>query len=426
MSDREIVVEASNVSKKFRLYTERNHSLKATVMRGKRAVSEDFWALRDVSFDVARGETFGLIGENGSGKSTMLKCLTKILRPEVGTVTVEGKVSALLELGAGFHPELSGRENVFLNGAILGLSQKELRRRFDEIVEFAGIQRFIDEPVRNYSSGMYVRLGFSVAINVDPDVLLVDEVLAVGDENFQRKCNEKFAQLKHAGKTIILVSHALGTVQTMCDRVAWFDSGRLRDVGKPNEVISEYSSAVQVDRTVDEQGHNRWGSGEGKITKAEFFDEHGRPTERLLSGARTTLRIHYDMQEPLERPIFVLSIKTVEGFVISGPTSRDGGCVPERLSGRGIVEVTFDPLPLLPGTYDLSVALQDYRHLHAYDTRQDLVRFDVDRGPLTESSGVVSLGGRWRVEEDSPGSVLRSGAGPAGLEEATAPADRSS
>ena len=196
-------------------------------MRGRRVIAEDFWALRDVSFEVYEGETFGLIGENGSGKSTMLKCLTKILRPDEGTVAVNGKVSALLELGAGFHPELSGRENVFLNGAILGLSQKELRRRFDEIVDFAGVGAFIDEPVKNYSSGMYVRLGFSVAINVDPDVLLVDEVLAVGDEAFQRKCNEKFAELRNQGKTIVLVSHGLGTVQNLCDRVAWFSHGHL-------------------------------------------------------------------------------------------------------------------------------------------------------------------------------------------------------
>lgn len=409
MNGRDVVVEATNVSKRFRLYKERNHSLKATVMRGKRAVSEDFWALRDVSFEVYQGETFGLIGENGSGKSTMLKCLTKILRPEVGSVAVVGKVSALLELGAGFHPELSGRENVFLNGAILGLSQRELRQRFDEIVGFAGIERFIDEPVRNYSSGMYVRLGFSVAINVDPDVLLCDEVLAVGDENFQRKCNEKFAQLRQAGKTVILVSHALGSVQTMCDRVAWFDSGRIREIGKPNDVISKYSSTVQVDRSLDEQGHNRWGSGEGKITGVELIDEGGRPIERIRSGAPTTMRIHFEMQEPLEHPTFAISIKTVEGFVVSAPTSRDAECVPERLEGRGVAEITFDPLVLLPGTYDLSVALQDYHLLHSYDVRQDLLRFDVDPGPLSEGEGVVSLGGRWRLrEEEDPPTAVRS------------------
>ena len=240
----EVTVEANHVSKKFKLVHERNQSIKAAIMRGRRTISEDFWALRDVSFQVHRGETFGLIGENGSGKSTMLKCLTRILRPNEGSVRVEGKVSALLELGAGFHPELSGRENVFLNGAILGLSQKELHGRFDEIVDFAGIEQFIDEPVKNYSSGMYVRLGFSVAINVDPDVLFVDEVLAVGDEAFQRKCNEKFAELRRAGKTIVLVSHGLSGVQNLCDRVAWFSHGQLMQVGRPREVIEALEGPI--------------------------------------------------------------------------------------------------------------------------------------------------------------------------------------
>jgi ABC-type polysaccharide/polyol phosphate transport system ATPase subunit len=230
-------VSVEGVSKKYRLFKEHNRSLKATILRGKRIDAEDFWALRDVSFEVAQGETFGLIGENGSGKSTMLKCLTKILRPDTGTIKVNGKVSALLELGAGFHPELTGEENVYLNGAILGLSQKELRRRFDGIVEFAGIDKFIKQPVKDYSSGMYVRLGFSVAINVDPDVLLVDEVLAVGDEAFMRRCSEKFAELKKNGKTIVLVSHSMGSVQNICDRVGWFEHGHLLDVGEPRDVI---------------------------------------------------------------------------------------------------------------------------------------------------------------------------------------------
>jgi ABC-2 type transport system ATP-binding protein len=182
------VITVDHVSKRFRLYHERNQSLKASVLRGGRARFEEFWALDDVSFEVPEGSTFGLIGENGSGKSTLLKCIARILRPDKGSISARGKLSALLELGAGFHPELSGRENVYLNGSILGLSKKQLDERFDEIVAFAGIEHFIDTPVKNYSSGMYVRLGFSVAINVDPDLLLIDEVLAVGDAEFQRKC----------------------------------------------------------------------------------------------------------------------------------------------------------------------------------------------------------------------------------------------
>src|SRR3954449_11009522 len=267
MADPAVIVE--NVSKRFRLYHERNQSVKAAVMRGRRARAEEFWALDDVSFEVPTGTTFGLIGENGSGKSTMLKCIAKILRPDKGSVTVNGKISALLELGAGFHPELSGRENVFLNGAILGLKQKELERRFDDIVDFAGIGQFIDQPVKNYSSGMYVRLGFSVAINVDPDVLLVDEVLAVGDESFQRKCNEKFAELRAQGKTIVLVSHAMVSVHNLCDTVAWMEHGKVKMLGPARAGVDEYSGNVQVDRREDEGDGNRWGSGEGVIEEVE-------------------------------------------------------------------------------------------------------------------------------------------------------------
>ena len=391
------VVEAKDVSKKFKLVHERNNSIKVALLRGRRAITEDFWALRDVSFDVYQGETFGLIGENGSGKSTMLKCLTKILRPTKGSVRVDGKVSALLELGAGFHPELSGRENVYLNGAILGLSQKELRSRFDDIVDFAGIGQFIDEPVKNYSSGMYVRLGFSVAINVEPDVLLVDEVLAVGDEAFQRKCNEKFAELKQAGKTIVLVSHGMVGVQNLCDRVAWFSHGQLMQVGTPRDVIEAYTGTVQTDRAVDEEGHNRWGSGEGRIVGVQFIDAHGEQTTTVHSGEPATLRLEYRMETPIERPVFGLAISTLEGFQVTGPNSRDVGCVPNKLDGKGHVDITFNPLSLLPGSYDLTVSLYDFNCMHPYDFRQNVLRFDVFRGPIKENYGVVSLRGRWQI-----------------------------
>jgi ABC-type polysaccharide/polyol phosphate transport system ATPase subunit len=397
LENRPVVVSAEGVSKKFKLFKERNQTLKAAVVRGHRIIAEDFWALRDVSFEVHEGETFGLIGENGSGKSTMLKCLTKIYRPDEGRVEVEGKISALLELGAGFHPELTGRENVFLNGAILGLGQKELKRRFDEIVDFAGIGPFINEPVKNYSSGMYVRLGFSVAINVDPDVLLVDEVLAVGDEAFQRKCNEKFADLRSQGKTIVLVSHGLSAVQNLCDRVAWFEHGKLMKIGEPREVIEAYVGTVQVDSELDEEGHNRWGSGEARVTEVEMLDSRGRPTTRVRTGDAATIRLHYDMPEPIERPVFGLAFYTLEGFLVSGPNSRDAGCVPEKLSGRGYVDIRFDPLRLLPRTYDLHVSLYDFSLMHPYDFRQNVLRFYVERGPIRDQFGAVSLGGQWQI-----------------------------
>jgi ABC-2 type transport system ATP-binding protein len=397
VTERPEVVEACGVSKKFRLMKERNNSLKATIMRGRRVVSEDFWALRDVSFEVHEGETFGLIGENGSGKSTMLKCLTKILKPTEGTVRVEGKVSALLELGAGFHPELSGRENIFLNGAILGLSQKDLRNRFDEIVDFAGVGPFIDEPVKNYSSGMYVRLGFSVAINVDPDILFVDEVLAVGDEAFQRKCNEKFADLRNAGKTIVLVSHSLGAVENLCDRVAWFSHGHLMRVGDARGVIEAYTDTVAVDRQLDELGHPRWGSGEGQIIGVEWLGDELKPTSRLYGGGQARLRLHYRMHQAVERPVFGVTVRTLDGIEVSAPTSRDVECVPDKLEDDGYVDISFDSMLLLPGTYTLSVFMTDYARLHTYDHRKDLIRFDVERGALFEKSGIVALGGQWSI-----------------------------
>jgi len=235
-----LAVRVDHVSKRFRLYKERNQSLKSAVMRGRTSVHEDFWAVKDTSFDVMTGETFGLVGDNGSGKSTLLKCMAQILYPDRGSITMNGRVAALLEVGSGFHPELSGRENIFLNGSILGMTKREIQAKFDEIVDFSGVGEFIDQPVKNYSSGMYVRLGFSVAINVDPDILLVDEVLAVGDESFQRKCAAKFKEFRDVGKTVIIVSHALGTMIEMCDRVAWLQHGDLLGLGDPAEVIGQY------------------------------------------------------------------------------------------------------------------------------------------------------------------------------------------
>ncbi|WP_104171395.1 MULTISPECIES: ABC transporter ATP-binding protein [unclassified Cryobacterium] len=238
-------VHVDNVSKRFRLYHERNQSIKSAIMRGRRSVHEDFWALTDVTFDVPTGSTFGLIGSNGSGKSTLLKCLAKIYYPEKGSISYKGRIAALLEVGSGFHPELSGRENVFLNGSILGMSKKEITRKFDEIVDFSGVENFIDQPVKNYSSGMYVRLGFAIAINVEPDVLVVDEVLSVGDASFQDKCRQKFIDFKDAGKTVVLVSHSMGQVEDMCDSAAWLRKGELVMVGDAKPTIKAYLDSLQ-------------------------------------------------------------------------------------------------------------------------------------------------------------------------------------
>jgi len=239
-----VAVRVDDVSKSFRMYKERNQTLKAAIMRGRTSVHEDFWALRDVTFDVPEGSTFGLIGSNGSGKSTLLKCLANIYYPTKGTISHFGKIAAMLEVGSGFHGELSGRDNIFLNGSILGMSKKEITRKFDEIVDFSGVEQFIDQPVKNYSSGMYVRLGFAVAINVNPDILVVDEVLAVGDQEFQDKCYQKFRDFRAAGRTVILVSHSMDTVRSMCDHAAWLSHGELRAVGDAQPTIDAYLDSL--------------------------------------------------------------------------------------------------------------------------------------------------------------------------------------
>lgn len=400
----ETAVVADHVSKRFRLYHERNDSLKVTLMRRGRAKYEEFWALNDVSFEVPMGSTFGLIGENGSGKSTLLKCMAKILRPDKGRTEIRGKVSALLEVGAGFHPELSGRDNVYLNGSILGLSRKELDAKFDAIVDFAGLERFIDSPVKNYSSGEYVRLGFSVAINVDPDVLLVDEILAVGDESFQRKCAEKFADLRDRGKTIVVVSHALGTMRTLCDHIALLDHGVLKQVGTAAEVIDDYLSTTHVDRSDDGAGGTRWGSGEGRIDKVELINSAGAVTRTVRTGERVTIRLHYSTTEPIERPVFGLGVTSLGGVMLAGPNTRDVEMVPEKINGTGIVEMLIDRLLLLPGTYDLAASMYDYSCLHPYDHRQHALRFDVEQGEPFQQHGLISLDGHWTIDGETPRS----------------------
>ena len=237
-------VRVDEVCKRFRLYHERNQTLKSAILRGRTSKHEDFWALRDVSFDVAAGETHGLIGANGSGKSTLLKCLAKIYWPTSGTIEYQGRMASLLEVGSGFHLELSGRENIYLNGSILGMSRKEIDSKFDEIVEFSGVERFLDQPVKNYSSGMYVRLGFSIAINVNPDILVVDEVLSVGDEEFQRRSFQKFRELKKQGKTIILVTHAMAVVRDLCESVTWLSHGALQQSGPTERVVDSYLKSI--------------------------------------------------------------------------------------------------------------------------------------------------------------------------------------
>lgn len=373
----EAAISVSNVSKSFRLYHERNQYLKAAILRGRRARYEEFLALDDVSFDVATSQTFGIIGSNGSGKSTMLKCIAGILFPESGSVTVRGRQAALLELGAGFHPEMSGRENTYLNGAILGMSRKEIDRRFDEIVEFAGLGEFIDTPVKNYSSGMAVRLGFAIATNVEPEILLIDEVLAVGDAAFQRKCAEKIAEIRASGRTILLVSHAEGTVAQLCDQVLWLEKGQVQMIGPAKEVVNAYTGASHdaVAPTSDEIGQ-RWGSFEAQITAVELHGEATGGQAVFTTGEPMTIRLQIAAHEPIPDATVGVRIDTLQGVPLWGTSTRRKG-QPVDLIGACSVDFVLPELALLEGVYNLTAEIADRTGSHAYDHWGSRVRFEV-------------------------------------------------
>ena len=388
------VVRVDGLSKRFRLFHERHQSLKQSLLNLRRSTHEEFWALRDVTFDVGAGETFGIIGHNGSGKSTLLKCLTKILEPDEGSVAVTGSVSALLELGAGFHPELSGRENVFLNAAILGVPRKHIVKRFDDIVEFSGLEQFIDTPVKNYSSGMFVRLGFAVAINVDPDVLIIDEVLAVGDAEFQAKCGDKIAEFRERGKTIVLVTHAMGDVVRICQRAAWLDHGRIREIGAPNEIADAYLATTHVGRSVHVQDGLRWGSGEVQIDTVELLDGGLQPAEFARTGDPLAFRVHLSSRSPVIGPEVVVSLHDIDGRTLTEVSTRTRDVHIDQVDGARTLTLEIDQFPLSEGTYELSAAVRDETGQREFDVRSRMLRFDVLKGKIADG-GVLTLPARW-------------------------------
>ena len=387
------------LGKRFRLTHDRNWTLKATVLAGHRTRYEEFWALRGIDLDIPHGSTFGIIGGNGSGKSTLLKMLAGILRPDEGTATVNGRLSALLELGAGFHPELTGRENVYLNGAILGFTSKEIRRRFDDIVGFAELDRFIDEPVRNYSSGMYVRLGFSVAIHVEPEILLVDEVLAVGDHTFQKRCLDRFAQLKAEGRTIILVSHDLDMVGWLCEQTAWIQQGTLRAVGPSPNVIERFLDGAgdsPTPVTPSPSAPRRFGGlGPDDLVRAvDLVDANGHLMDRVGSGRPVRFRVRVDADQVGETVTVALGLYRADGTHVA---SINSGAAARAADEAGTVEVDYavDSLAVQPGIYELSVALHDTTMRRVFERHTHLVRFEVEPTGVDQQNGLVALGGTW-------------------------------
>jgi ABC-type polysaccharide/polyol phosphate transport system ATPase subunit len=385
-SSRPPAIAASGLSKVYRKHAQRNQfkTLKSALLTGSvlsdLAPGDTFTALEDVSFEAAQGSTFAVIGENGSGKSTLLKLVAGITKPTRGTLRVDGRVSALIELGAGFHPEISGRENVAINGIMLGLTRKEIARRFDEIVEFAELADFIDAPVKTYSSGMYMRLGFAVAIHVDPDVLLIDEVLAVGDEAFTRKCLDKIAEFHRRGKTIVFVTHTLGLVEKMCDDVLWLSHGRARGRGEPRRVVGEYltyvaggeeallrARATAAGETAADGGAEppsaadgyragRWGSREVEIRSVRLLDARERERHVFVPGETLTLALQVAARQPVEDFVFGIGLFAADGTCVYGTNTDLEDYVPRRLEGEAEVRITLEGLSLVEGTYLVDLA----------------------------------------------------------------------
>jgi ABC-type polysaccharide/polyol phosphate transport system ATPase subunit len=399
-------IELANVSKVYRRYGGRQFStlksalLQRSILRDLQP-SDTFPALTDVSFSVPKGSTYGVMGRNGSGKSTALKLVAGITKPTSGVVQVEGRISALIELGAGFHPEISGRENVFINGIMLGLTKREIQQRFDEIVDFAELREFIDAPVKTYSSGMYMRLGFAVAINVNPDVLLVDEVLAVGDEGFTHKCLDKFAEFKRSNKTILLVTHSLNLIERFCDEALWLDEGHAMAHGDPKRVVGAYltkveegeekllaettaralegasrrgsdpeereagqeTSAETIEHPADPTSNmfqateGRWGSREIEITEVALLDREGQPSFVFHSGDPIAVRVKLRAPQPVNDFVFGIGLFNADGVCCYGTNTYLEKLAPQRLVGDAEATFGIDALELVEGTYKLDLAV---------------------------------------------------------------------
>jgi lipopolysaccharide transport system ATP-binding protein len=403
-------IEVDHVWKRFRVQRGRPDSLKERVTSRRRGSLEEFWALKDVSLKIPHGSFYGLVGHNGSGKSSLLRILANIYPPTEGRVTTDGRVSALLELGAGFHPDLTGRENIYLNAAILGLSKHETDDLYDDIVEFSGLADFIDTPVKHFSSGMYVRLGFSVAVHVEPQILLVDEVIAVGDEEFQRRCFEHLNKLRRKGVTIVLVTHSLQFVQTLCDEATWLDHGEVLDQGSANQVVHAYLDRINADEVerlestagaVAVEGAPAAVPGRPAVVEGvDLLGPDGAEVHVGVSLAPLTVRVRWRADEPIEEPLVSLVFWTETGVPIANP-----GMVPARhevpiVKGRGHGDYHIDRLPLAPGTYRITAAVHDSHAMTRYHFVDDVATLRVHPG-TAPVHGVVDLIGLWSSHPDA-------------------------
>lgn len=400
-------INVEGIGKRFRIPVDRSTTLKYRITHPRSSHQyRDFWALRDVTFTIATGEFVGIIGPNGCGKSTLLKLLARIYNPTNGVLDIRGKVSPFLELGVGFNPELTARENVYLNGAILGLTRSQLHRKIDEIISFAGLEDFVDQKVKNFSSGMEVRLAFSVAIQADAGILLMDEVLAVGDAQFQAKCFEVFARYKREGRTVILVTHDLGAVDNHCDRALLLDHGTLIAQGSASEITSLYRRRVGNENDQDQrmtgstetssENSNRWGSGEVRISKVALCDASGAEHHTFTTNKPMNIRIETTCSASLNADVAIgLSLHRPDGYLLSGTntvTSHVSLSRPKQ-GGTSSIEYRIDQLGLLAGTYRLSFDVYQHDSSHVFDHLDMVYDFNV----VDESgrSGLFELGGRW-------------------------------
>lgn len=393
-------IEVDHVWKSFRYYHQRALTIKE-IMTTRRSQYDLFWALQDVSFDVGEGQMLGIIGPNGSGKSTMLKTLARILVPNRGSVTVEGKVSSLLELGTGFHMELSGRENLYLGGSILRMSKADIDARLDEIVGFAGLERFIDMPVKNYSSGMYARLAFALAINVDADVLLVDEVLSVGDEEFQTRSFERIRNLRSSGATIVFVSHSLAAVRSLCDMALWLQQGETRMTGEASAVVTAYHDEVHAGRAdadsiEPDAPMEHHGEGGIRISGVRLVAPSGSEydPDELVPGVPLTVRIEYEAERRFEELCATIYVGSPIDSELSGVSSGDDVEPFSVVPGGGYIDFYIPSLPFVPERYKVGVGLHDRGKRHVYDWVEDARFLSVAVG-TREILGRFTLTGDW-------------------------------
>ncbi len=398
----EMAVSLENLGKCYHVYDKPRDRLLQMLSRGRRRYYREFWALKNVSFTVGHGECLGVIGRNGSGKSTLLQLVCGTLNPSIGDVSVQGRVAALLELGAGFNPEFSGRENVFLSAAVNGLSQEEIASRYEEIVEFSGVRNFIDQPVKTYSSGMYVRLAFSIATSVDPDILVIDEALSVGDGEFSRKSFDRIMKLKEQGTTILFCSHSLYQVEAFCDRAVWLEKGTVAMVGAAGEVTSRYIDSMDAQRNAASVASAavfpQAGSADGGCAhivevEATVDGVAGKTLHALSTKSELAVRVRFAFDPSLPTPKVAVTISTLDGRGVSSVFS----CQDEvrRANGVGEVEVVFHALPLLKGEYTLSVFLGCERGIHCYDQAVCVATLRVSQ--VTLDQGLVVLPHTWRV-----------------------------